>query len=546
MGAVLAEAPITLSAVFLDLPIPALVACHVGVGLLLAGLAWRRRRDADAAIFAARGRDGRNRSIRRGGNAGRNDGRYAPPVQSIGRRTVSPESAGEISKRLRKSIVAGRELYGRSAGRASFRDILAHGSFQDEQAALAIITRRFSPALAPALRLALNDPDAAIRVQAATAAARIEDLFLAGLTQYTARVSEHPDDPECLLALARHLLGHAEAGLCPPERAAADLEQALSHLRQAVALAPLRRDGLAIAKVQLRRGDPREAARHLESLMEPLSADEILTYGEALHQISSWPKLGSFSRAPWRETIFPSSSAAWRRCGNSLGDRLMPVLPFKPKKTPSGAMADVCLIIEGAYPYVPGGVSSWVHDLIKARPELTFHLVALVAERAPRTLKYELPDNVLGIGRVYLQEMDRGSKARAASGNCSRTCTRPCGICSGPAVQDVAEISRLLSPHVGKAGRAALLNSPEAWDVLCRAYNREIPESSMLDYFWSWRALVGGLFAVMTVPLPRAAVYHTVSTGYAGLLATRAKLETERPTILTEHGIYTNERRMRS
>ena len=44
LGAVLAEAPITLSAVFPDLPIPALVACHVGVGLLLAALAWRRRR----------------------------------------------------------------------------------------------------------------------------------------------------------------------------------------------------------------------------------------------------------------------------------------------------------------------------------------------------------------------------------------------------------------------------------------------------------------------------------------------------------------------
>jgi thioredoxin-like negative regulator of GroEL len=112
------------------------------------------------------------------------------------------------------------------------------------------------------------------------------------LAQYAARVAERPDDPDCRLALARHLLGHAEAGLCPPERAAAEMEQALSHLRQAVVLAPLRRDiRLAIAKVQLRRRDPREATRHLESLMEPLSADEILTYGEALHQISGWPKL---------------------------------------------------------------------------------------------------------------------------------------------------------------------------------------------------------------------------------------------------------------
>jgi glycosyltransferase involved in cell wall biosynthesis len=43
-------------------------------------------------------------------------------------------------------------------------------------------------------------------------------------------------------------------------------------------------------------------------------------------------------------------------------------------------------------------------------------------------------------------------------------------------------------------------------------------------------------------PLPPARVYHAVSTGYAGLCLARAKLETGRPAVVTEHGIYTNER----
>jgi hypothetical protein len=286
LAAVLAEALITLSAVFLDPPIPALVACHVGVGLLLAGLAWRRRQDADAAVFLllAIATAGTGPFGALGMLAAMMADTRRPSEASAGEGSAG-NTAGEISKRLHDSIVAGRELSGRSAGLASFRDILALGTFQDKQAALAIITRRFTPPLAPALRLALNDPDAAIRVQAATAAARIEDLFLAGLAQYTARVAD----------------------LCPPERAAAEMEQALSHLRQAVALAPLRRDiRLAIAKVQLRRGDPREAARHLESLMEPLSADEILTYGEALHQISGWPKLRQLFASAMVRTDLPS------------------------------------------------------------------------------------------------------------------------------------------------------------------------------------------------------------------------------------------------
>jgi hypothetical protein len=35
------------------------------------------------------------------------------------------------------------------------------------------------------------------------------------------------------------------------------------------------------------------------------------------------------------------------------------------------------LIGEGTYPYVNGGVSSWVHQLIRGLPELNFGLVFL-------------------------------------------------------------------------------------------------------------------------------------------------------------------------
>ena len=48
----------------------------------------------------------------------------------------------------------------------------------------------------------------------------------------------------------------------------------------------------------------------------------------------------------------------------------------------------------------------------------------------------------------------------------------------------------------------------------------------------------------MIADLPAAKIYHTASTGFAGLLAARAKAETGAPIVLTEHGIYTNERRI--
>ena len=63
--------------------------------------------------------------------------------------------------------------------------------------------------------------------------------------------------------------------------------------------------------------------------------------------------------------------------------------------------ADICLILEGSYPYVAGGVSTWTQDLIKAQAPLTFSIVALTSDDQPRTLRYELPDNVVGV--VQLQ-----------------------------------------------------------------------------------------------------------------------------------------------
>ncbi len=43
-------------------------------------------------------------------------------------------------------------------------------------------------------------------------------------------------------------------------------------------------------------------------------------------------------------------------------------------------MADVCLLLEGTYPYVSGGVSGCVHQLIKKLPNTSFAIVYLGAK----------------------------------------------------------------------------------------------------------------------------------------------------------------------
>jgi len=68
--------------------------------------------------------------------------------------------------------------------------------------------------------------------------------------------------------------------------------------------------------------------------------------------------------------------------------------------------SDICLVLEGTYPYVSGGVSTWAHDLILNQPDKTFHIVAIMAPGADPKLAYELPENVSGVTKIYLQKLE--------------------------------------------------------------------------------------------------------------------------------------------
>ena len=73
----------------------------------------------------------------------------------------------------------------------------------------------------------------------------------------------------------------------------------------------------------------------------------------------------------------------------------------------------ICFIAEGCYPYVVGGVSSWVHSMIKNFPNQEFILLTIVANRdASGKFAYELPENVTEVHEVYLEDVDWGSVNR--------------------------------------------------------------------------------------------------------------------------------------
>ena len=207
--------------------------------------------------------------------------------------------------------------------------------------------------------------------------------------------------------------------------------------------------------------------------------------------------------------------------------------------------ADVCLFLEGTYPYISGGVSSWTHDLIKAHSDLKFALVSLVAETQSKKQAFELPPNVVDWRTVSVGSIQPGlAKFSGVRQLPAQLAPALSSYFKDGSAKHFVTLLNVIAPHRSQAGSDALLNSPEAWATLTAMYNKDFSATSFLDYFWTWRALLTGLYSVVLADLPTARIYHAISTGYAGLMAARASIETGRPSIITEHGIYTNERRI--
>jgi polysaccharide biosynthesis protein PelF len=205
--------------------------------------------------------------------------------------------------------------------------------------------------------------------------------------------------------------------------------------------------------------------------------------------------------------------------------------------------ADVCLIVEGGYPYVVGGVASWAEALMQASPQLTFHIIAIGISSQARRRRFVLPANVVDVTDILLDVCPRGRTPTHSDSDRIKRVLRllenALTTGDGSTFEELIEQVRITG-----FGQAALLDSKEGWHAMEEAYGRLLPTGPLLDFFWSWRFLVRSLLAVTSTPLPQARVFHAVATGFSGLVGSYAKLAANMPLLVTEHGIYTNERRI--
>lgn len=214
--------------------------------------------------------------------------------------------------------------------------------------------------------------------------------------------------------------------------------------------------------------------------------------------------------------------------------------------------ADVCLLLEGTYPYVRGGVSAWIHALVRSLPELKFSAVLFGGAREDfREIRYDLPRNFVHLETHFLSDAwELGDPRDRTEGrtflDSSETIHAWFRAPEGPPPREA--LRRVLGSfgEDGQMTREDFLYGRPVWESIRSAYLERATTPSFIDYFWTIRIMHAPLFLVARVArgAPPARLYHAVSTGYAGLLGVFLKEQRGTPFVLTEHGIYTKERKI--
>ena len=221
-------------------------------------------------------------------------------------------------------------------------------------------------------------------------------------------------------------------------------------------------------------------------------------------------------------------------------------------KFPKSDSVDIMLFSEGTYPYVKGGVSSWILQLMKGLPEFSFGVCFIGAtpylDGEEMQISYEFPPNLKHLEVHYLFNEDSNKdKPKKREGN-------------PEAYESVRELYKSFQNNEGVLPEMLqnidfyikevtfedFLHSQRAWNFLTETYSKNCPDIPFIDYFWTLRNIHKPIWILAKIVknLPKTAIYHSPSTGYAGFLGALSSYTNKRPFILTEHGIYTRERKI--
>lgn len=235
---------------------------------------------------------------------------------------VIPAETESLSVRTYQAIAAGAMDVGRQRSLTSFVDVLSLGTHQQQRALLVLIAEHFRPSFAPALKLALQHQDPAVRVLAATAVNKITAQRARRLDGLWREVRESPTDAGSRRRLAAQMIEDIESGLVGVERCERLMRDALSTLLKSVELDEATvATAVGIAKLLLWLGRDREVIAWLDKHpgVRDLEPEAVAVYLGALFNMRRYAAIRTISGgggfAPVIDAMAPEprfAAALWR------------------------------------------------------------------------------------------------------------------------------------------------------------------------------------------------------------------------------------------
>jgi hypothetical protein len=224
---------------------------------------------------------------------------------------------------------------------------------------------------------------------------------------------------------------------------------------------------------------------------------------------------------------------------------------IEPKDFPKSESVDIMLFSEGTYPYVKGGVSSWILQLIQGLSEFTFGVCFVGAQEVmdgkKMEISYEFPSNLKHLEVHYLFDDNTEQKPKRIKGSKEGfESVKNLYNSFKNGSNEIPEMLQNISFYTNDVSFKDFLYSQRSWDFINEVYLKNCPDVPFVDYFWTLRNIHKPIWILASIVqnLPKTKVFHSPSTGYAGFMGALSSYTTNRPLLLTEHGIYTRERKI--
>lgn len=178
-----------------------------------------------------------------------------------------------------------------------FRDIMSFGTYKQKRMAIDKMLRYYEPAFAPILKMGLEDPSSAVKVQAATAIGYIDQKMFAENIQLKTLLDENPDDIEILKTYAEQTESYASTDILDPDRYKKMLKAAIDAYETYLQSEPEdEKAQFALARLFYLNGDFSRSKMILEKALERrFSIESALLMLNVLYNLKEISALQSFA-----------------------------------------------------------------------------------------------------------------------------------------------------------------------------------------------------------------------------------------------------------